>query len=319
MATGHLAHRAPTEPPITDRDDTRGRASAAHAAAQPDAPATGLRALIRRHPVATYLLLTTAGAWLGQLPVLFFGVPMLPFPFGAIFSALVLALPAFLVTAIADGPAGVRNLLARALRWRVGWRWYALALLGLPGASLLLATTVLGAAPLAALADKWPLIVTAYLPKVLLALVTAQLFEELGWTGFVQQRLQDRRGALPASLLVALAFALWHVPNYLIGAPVTGERVLGVLAQMLPVAIVFGVFFRTLVTWCYNGAGRSVPVAALAHAAFNTVSNAELATAFVPRWAAMWLPLAAVAVLAVLAAVATHGRLAHARRRDDGD
>ncbi len=132
----------------------------------------------------------------------------------------------------------------------------------------------------------------------------------------MQQRLQARHGALPASLLVALAFALWHVPNYLIGAPVTGERVLRVLAQMLPLAIVFGFFFRTLVTWLYNGAGRSVPIAALVHAAFNTVSSAELATAFVPRSAAMWLPLAAVAVLAVLAAVSTRGRLAHTP--DDG-
>ena len=316
MATEHLAQHEQIGPPTMEHGHTRRQTMAARTAAGPAAPTSGIRALIRRHPVAAYVIMTTIGAWLGQLPVLVFDAPMRPFPFGMILSILVLALPAFLVTGVADGRAGVRDLLARALRWRVGPRWYALALLGIPAVMFLLAATFLGAAPLRALADKWPLVFAEFLPQVLLALVTVQLFEELGWTGFVQQRLQERHGALRASLLVALAFALWHVPNYLIGAPVTGERVLRVLVQMMPVSIVFGVFFRTLVTWLYNGAGRSVPIVALLHAVFNTVSSAKLATEFVPRSAAMWLPLAAVAVLAVLAAVATRGWLAHTP--DDG-
>ena len=311
MTTTDVAHSKQTAPPTMEHSHTGSQAMAALTAAGPAAPTSGIRALIRRHPVAAYVLMTTIGAWLGQLPVLVFHAPMRPFPFGMLSSILVLALPAFLVTAVADGRAGVRDLLARALRWRVGPRWYALALLGIPAAMFLLATSFLGAAPLRALADKWPLVFAEFLPQVLLAVVTVQLFEELGWTGFVQQRLQGRHGALRASLLVALAFALWHLPNYLIGAPVTGERVLRVLVQMMPIAIVFGVFFRAVVTWLYNGAGRSVPIAALMHAVFNTVSSAKLATEFVPRSAAMWLPLAAVAVLAVLAAVATRGRLAH--------
>ena len=149
--------------------------------AVPDAPTSGIRALIRRHPVSAYLIMTTTGAWLGLLPVLFLNAT-LSTPYRIIFGILALALPAFLVTAIADGRAGVRDLLARALRWRVGIRWYVLALLGIPAAMLLLATTFLGTAPLAALGDKWSLLFTVFLPEVLVAVVTAQLFEELGWT-----------------------------------------------------------------------------------------------------------------------------------------
>ena len=293
-----------------NHSQTSSQTMAALAAAEPAASTSGMRALIRRHPVAAYVIMTTTGAWLGLLPVLFLNAT-LSTPYRIIFGILALALPAFLVTAIADGRAGVRDLLAGALRWRVGIRWYALALLGIPAAMLLLATTFLGTAPLAALGDKWSLLFTVFLPEVLVAVVTAQLFEELGWTGFVQQRLQQRHGALRASLLVALAFTLWHVPIYLIGAPISGEQVLRVLVQIVPTAMIFGVFFRVLITWLYNGAGRSVPIAALVHAVFNAVDDGKLASEFVPQSVTTWLPLAAVAVLAVLAAVATRGRLAH--------
>ena len=284
---------------------------AALAAAEPDAPTAGIRALIRRHPVAAYVIVATIGYWLSLLPALFINPALSKFPVGSIGVILALALPAFLVTAITDGRAGVRDLLARALRWRVGLRWYALALLGLPVGMFLLATTFLGTAPLAALGEKWPLVFTAFLPKVLFALVTVQLFEELGWVGFVQHRLQHRHGAFRASLLVALAFALIHLPTYFVGAPLTGQQVLRVLVQMMPIAIVFGVILRVLATWLYNGSGRSVLIVALVHAVLNTVSNAALAAEFFPQSAAMWLPLAAVLVLAVLGAVATRGRLAH--------
>src|SRR3712207_5639559 len=173
MATKHLAHHEQTDPPTMDHSHTRSRTMAARTATEPQAPTAGIRALIRRRPVAAYVLMTTSGAWLGLLPVLFLNAT-LSIPYRMIFSTLVLALPAFLVTAIADGRAGVRDLLTRALRWRVGLRWYALAVLGIPAAMVLLATAFLGAAPLAALGDKWSLLFTMFVPDVLLGLVTVQ-------------------------------------------------------------------------------------------------------------------------------------------------
>ena len=128
---------------------TRSQTIAALAAAEPDAPSSGIRALIGRHPVAAYLIMVFTGLWLSLVPTLFLNASTWPppFPFDMIGSILVFALPPLLVTAIIDGRAGVRDLLARALRWRVGPRWYALALLGLPVGMFLLATTFLGTAP----------------------------------------------------------------------------------------------------------------------------------------------------------------------------
>jgi membrane protease YdiL (CAAX protease family) len=287
-------------------------------AARPHPHTAGLPALIRRRPLAAYLILAFTAFWLSLLPALSIDAALWVFPFGPLAGILAFALPAFLVTAITDGRAGVRDLLGRALRWRVGLRWYALALLAIPAGIFLIATTFLGVAPLGALADRWPLALTVFLPSVLRAVVTIQIFEELGWTGFVQHRLQDRHGALRASLLVALGFGLIHFPTYFIGVPITGEKVLVVLTQVMPVAIGFGVPFRILITWLYNGSARGVLLAALLHAVFNTVSSTRFAAEFGLGPAGMWLPLAAVAILALLAVVATRGRLGYTRSDTGG-
>jgi hypothetical protein len=89
----------------------------------------------RRHPVVSYLVLAFVIVWVTWIPVLIFGAP--PRPFSAVGAILGLAFPAFLVTAARDGRAGVRDLLRRTLRWRVGIGWYVLAMLAIPVGALL--------------------------------------------------------------------------------------------------------------------------------------------------------------------------------------
>jgi uncharacterized protein len=192
---------------------------------------------VGRHPVASFLVAAYTIFWASWMPVLFLGAP--PRLFSAIGAILGLALPAFLVTAATDGKAGVRELLRRTLRWRVGIGWYLLAVLAIPAGALLLAPIFVGQGPLEAFGENWPVLFTAFVPQLVLALVTVQFFEELGWAGFVQHRLQARHGALRASLLVALAFAFLHLPTYL-RAPISGAsavRDLSVLAIVIPFAI----------------------------------------------------------------------------------
>ena len=172
-----------------------------------------------------------------------------------------LALPAFLITAATDGRAGVGDLLRCAFQWRVGIGWYLLALLAIPVGALLLAPLFLGLAPLHGFLQNWTLLFTEFLPQLLLALVTVQLFEELGWAGFVQHRLQSQHGALKASLLVALAFAFLHLPTYL-SAPISGAGALRDLSVMV-IVIPFAICFRILITFAYNRTGFSVLIAAI--------------------------------------------------------
>ena len=284
------------------------------AAAGPNTFAERMQALIRRRPVAAYLVMSFTGFWLSLLPVLFINASLWSFPFSTIGAILGYALPAFLVTAITDGRAGVRDLLECSLRWRIGIRWYVPALLGIPAAMFLIATSFLGTGPLQALVDKWTLLFTVVVPQVLIGVARTHLCEELGWTGFMQHRLQNRHSALLASLMVAPAFALIHFPLPLIGGPITAETALKALVLMVPTAL-FAVFFRPLITWLYNGSGRSVLVVALLHAVFNTFNDTKFASEFFPGSAAPWLAPAALVVLAVLVAVLTRSRLAYQPER----
>jgi uncharacterized protein len=266
---------------------------------------------MRRHPVASFLVAAYFIFWASWVPVLFLGAP--PRLFSAIGAVLGLALPAFLVTATTDGTAGVRDLVRRTLRWRVGIGWYLLAGLAIPVGALLLAPLFLGLAPLQAFGENWVLLFTAFVPQLVLALVTVQFFEELGWAGFVQHRLQARHGALKAALLVALAFAFLHLPTYL-RAPISTEsavRDLSVLTIVIPFAIVF----RILIAYAYNRTAHAVLVAAITHASFNDAS--ELIAPNVQGPLAQILAFASTALLALLAVAISKGALAHQRKHHE--
>jgi len=274
---------------------------------QPASRPGPLRSFIGHHPVASFLIAAYAIFWASWLPVLFLGAP--PRLFSALGAIVGLALPAFLITAATDGKAGVRDLLRRTLRWKVGPGWYLLAALAIPVGALLLASIFLGQAPLQGFLGNWSMLFTAFVPQLLLALVTVQFFEELGWAGFVQHRLQARHGALKASLLVALAFAFLHLPTYL-RAPISADsavRDLSVLAIVIP----FAIAFRILITYAYNRAAYAVLVAAITHASFNEAS--ELIAPNVQSPLTQVIAFASTALLALLAGVVSKGTLGYHR------
>jgi len=170
-------------------------------------PFSRARQVIARHPVAAFLIMVY-GVNIGvAFPPFLTRRDLLPFDlalYDSLGHILGSALPAFLVVAAVRGRAGVHDLAKRSLRWRVGIRWYVLALLGVPIATVLAATALLGPAPLDALADKWPLLFTQVLPQLLLLILFFNLAEEIGWTGFLFARLQDRYRPLKASAIVAV-------------------------------------------------------------------------------------------------------------------
>jgi membrane protease YdiL (CAAX protease family) len=268
---------------------------------QPPNSSSSLRGVVARHPVTSFLIMAFVIGWGGMLPLLLSEsgpvtvVPIeLPWqPFVAILSIFGLALPAFLVTAATDGKDGVRELLGRILHWRVGVHWYLIALFGLLLATLLGAIPFFGLAPLEELAQKWELLFTLFLWGgmwgILVPVVLINLWEETGWTGFMQHTLQERHGPLLASLIVLL---------------------------QVGITAVFAIFLRVVIMWLYNSTARSVLIVALFHSAFNATSGSENITPIlVPGAAASLIPIAAVAVIAVVLVVFTRGRLAYKRER----
>jgi len=84
--------------------------------------------------------------------------------------------------------------------------------------------------------------------------------EELGWSGYAIEPLQERLGALRASLIVGVVWAAWHF----IGLA-EAHRSLEFVAWWTLGTI----SMRVIIVWLYNATGRSVFVAALVHAMSN--------------------------------------------------
>jgi membrane protease YdiL (CAAX protease family) len=106
-------------------------------------------------------------------------------PHGVLENVLGSAVPAFIVTALVSGKAGVGDLARRSFRWRVPLRWYLISLLA-PLLIFLIAVTILyGFAPLRALGQNWLLLFTAFLPALAIMILLNNVAEEIGWTGFV--------------------------------------------------------------------------------------------------------------------------------------
>jgi uncharacterized protein len=217
------------------------------------------------------------------------------------------------VTTAKDGKEGVRDLLRRCLRWRVGVRWYLIALFGLLAVTLVGAIPFLGTAPLGALARNWSLLFTVFLPGVIVPFVFVNLWEETAWTGFMQHTVQEGRGPLLASVMVAPFFALIHMPGFFVAGFISDEKTPpsefpAVLLQVSILAV-FAVFIRVLIVWLYNGSGSSVLVVGLFHSTFNMTNGQKITPELLglPGGLAALIPSVAVLVIAVLLVVFTGG------------
>jgi len=154
--------------------------------------------------------------------------------------------------------AGARDLLKRSFDYkRIKAKiWYAPILLLMPGVTILSYGWM-----------RW-IGVTLPIPQVpvvgtlvmSLAIFILALGEELGWSGYAIDPMQDRWGALPASILLGLVWALWHI------VPL-------VQVHRSPAWIAWWclgtVAARVLMVWLYNNTGKSVFAVAVFHTTIN--------------------------------------------------
>lgn len=294
---------------------------------------SSLRALLARHPLVGYFVLAYAGTWLTLVPVVFSrsgSLHVLPYPVPfAVFAVLFIlsgllgpTLAAFIMTAVTEGRAGVRGLLRRYVLWRVGARWYALVLLGNIALYLLMAVLVLGVAPLREMAQKWPLLFTAYLPAVLTFNLVTALGEEPGWRGFALPRLQRKYGPLGGSIILGTLHGLWHLPVLFIPALGFGSFTFAFFLTWIP-----AVWATTILwTWIFNNTRGSLLIAILLHSAadaagtfvlYTIVGLSALPVAITARIGIAQLGALVGAALLVIAC--TRARLSYARYRDQSD
>jgi len=193
--------------------------------AQTEIPGKGLFA---RYPLTFYFIIAYVGTWLvWSLFVLSQnGAGLLPFRspmsymitifVGQIFGP---ALAAFVMTGVTEGKAGLRRFMGRIVQWRVGIKWYLFVLIGIP-AIMTLGTIVPSEIRQSYKPFENPVFeLLSYLVFYVYPalLIGGPLFEELGWRGFAQPRLQVRFGPMAASLILGLLWAFWHMPIWFSG------------------------------------------------------------------------------------------------------
>jgi uncharacterized protein len=166
--------------------------------------------LIRRHPLVTFFLLAFAITWVVWVPRAAVSQGLWASDWPSVVGQAwtwAPAIAALLAAALTGGRDALRELGARLVRWRVGWQWYLVVILGPALFSLVVAGiyVVLGgswaeAAPPAIREE--PLVM---LPLFLVILtLTDGLGEELAWRGFALPRLLTRYNALAASLVLGV-------------------------------------------------------------------------------------------------------------------
>jgi membrane protease YdiL (CAAX protease family) len=281
-----------------------------------------LSSLPAPHPLISYFLLALGFSWLMFLPgpLMYYGVIS---PSDDAVRSLAIAgllgpiLSGFIMTAVTEGRPGIARLLRRMVCWRVGIRWYVFALVGLP-VTMVLATFIRPGASesLDISAERFFLdYLRAFISMVLIG---GPLFEEPGWTGFAQPRLQRLCGPLIGGLILGSLWALWHLPGFLIPSQdVTDIPPRGTVLDFIVFALAL-VGLRLIIIWVVNNTRNSVFMAILVHASWNTFYSAALIRLFhSPIVLGSYLNLAIAACALALALIAaTRGRIGYREEVD---
>ena len=225
---------------------------------------TTIKAFIKSHPVLTYFALTFAISW-GGVYILGapYGMPTTSEQFAKVWPIVFIpyflgpSMAGLLLTGLVHGRAGFRELLSRMLKWRVSFRWYAVALLTAPLVimPILLLLSLISPVFLPDIftsANKVSLIVSG----ILIGLIFGGILEELGWTGFAIPGLRRNYSILTTGLIVGLLWGVWHLfPGFWGSGDASG--VFSPLLFFPPSLFFMGVLpaYRVLMVWVFDRTG----------------------------------------------------------------
>jgi uncharacterized protein len=266
----------------------------------------GLRAIVQRYPTTTFFLLAFIVTWAVWVPNV-----LAPDSVAGTLASFWTYGPATAAVIVAALTGTLRDLGARLVRWRVGWQWYAVVLLGPAAfyATVAALHAVFGWSagldqPVAGRAG-----LIGLLPWFLTLVLTDGLGEETGWRGFALPRMLQRAGPMLSSLVLGVIWALWHLPLFwTVGNPNYGRSFVLLLMELPAMSVLY--------TWLFQHTAGSAFLAILFHASgsvavitLSTVSAMETDTV---RFAVVVLLLKWVLAAAVAVYWLRHSRTADA-------
>ena len=173
------------------------------------------------------------------------------------------AMVALALTQHGEGRAATLALLGRIFKWDVGWRWYLFALALMPVVKLSVAVVH------RILTGGWPRFGETpwYLMVAAVAVSTwVQAGEEIGWRGYALPRLSESFGLAPASIILGVVWATWHLPLFFF----SGSDKLG---QSFPLYVLQVTALSVAMAWLYWRTRGSLLLVMLLHAAVNNTKD----------------------------------------------
>lgn len=271
---------------------------------------TTIKTFIKQHPVLSFYLVVFVISWGGFFSAVgpTTSMAVVAIPLGAILSMVAGPIVAgLLLTGLVYGRAGFRAFGTRLRRWRVGVRWYTVALLTAPLVIAAVTYALSLASPsfrpgIARADDK-----VAYLLFNLVIGLVAGFFEEIAWTGFAVPTLRRRYSVFATGIIVGVLWGAWHfLGNVAAAETVRGTIALAVFLPLILINLLIGSLlpFRVLMVLVYERTG-SLLVAMLMHVSLTTsvrlltpVGNTGVSL-FIYDFvlaAALWVVVAAVAL-----------------------
>jgi membrane protease YdiL (CAAX protease family) len=178
------------------------------------------------------------------------------------------SLVGLLMTFYLYGLPGVRRLAIQLTPWPVGRAWPVVAIcLLLPLGVIVVPFKILVALGMSDSILSWQLSSYLYSAIVSEGLIGPGLCEEIGWRGFALPHLQRRYSALVGSMIIGLAWALWHWPNFVIPSdPPPWWQFVALVPMSMAVSVLY--------TWVYNSTGGSIFAVVMLHGA--TVASSSV-------------------------------------------
>lgn len=214
---------------------------------------------IKRSPLVAYFVLVFGIEWL----LVFILSSLLPPMIALLIGSWLPNSVGLLVTGVAGGQAGLRELFSKVVLWRISLKWYVIALfVPITIAFLAIRLYMLIGNPLPDFAPANQLLLI-----ILIAVFTGAMGEELGWRGTALPRLQARWNALISSLILGVLWGLYHLPSFLLsGLPLQNLPLLPFMLGALGISI--------LISWTFNQTCGSLITVFIYHFAFNFIGNA---------------------------------------------
>jgi len=206
---------------------------------------------------------------------------------------LIAIIPAFMaitLTALTDGKKGVGALLKTRFQWRVGFKWYLIAL----GLALVLRLTM----SMLALLFGWiPAIqVRLWSPAEFVIIGSFILIggamEEMGWRGYLLPKLLANRSILFSALFSGVIWGVLHLGLNLPGQMNAGAHWLPTILQLIGLSLIL--------TWLFVRTRGSIVLPILFHAGQNLL---VIVNGGIPLTQQLWLmtivtlPMAAILML----------------------